>query len=110
MVHGKNEGSHRQFKHEERPGVVTIAGKLNNDLAKGTLRSIFWQAGLKNGANKVFRFPVIIEKAEGNYSAYSPDLPGCIATGLTVRDTLLQMKTAVKFHIKAMKSDGLEIP
>ncbi len=45
----RSKGSHRQFKHSEKLGVVTIAGHLNDDLAKGTLNSIFKQAGLKNG-------------------------------------------------------------
>ncbi|MFH1732633.1 MAG: type II toxin-antitoxin system HicA family toxin [Planctomycetota bacterium] len=40
-------GSHRQFKHETKPGRVTVAGSLNHDLAKGTLNSVMRQAGLK---------------------------------------------------------------
>jgi predicted RNA binding protein YcfA (HicA-like mRNA interferase family) len=43
-------GSHRQFKHAEKPGRVTVAGKLSDDLAPGTLNSILKQAGLKGGA------------------------------------------------------------
>ena len=43
------KGSHRQFRHNKKEGVVTIAGHLNDDLAKGTLKSIFKQAGLTNG-------------------------------------------------------------
>lgn len=45
-------GSHRQFKHSNKRGVVTIAGNLNDDLAKGTYKSIFLQAGLKNEGEK----------------------------------------------------------
>ena len=45
-------GSHRQFKHGSKPGIVTIAGKLNDDIAKGTFQSILIQAGLKNGRKK----------------------------------------------------------
>ena len=45
-------GSHRQFKHIYKQGVVTIAGKLNNDLAKGTFQSILFQAGLKHERGK----------------------------------------------------------
>ena len=44
---GRTKGSHRQYKHNEKPGLVTIAGKANDDLAKGTLNSILKQAGLK---------------------------------------------------------------
>jgi len=58
----------------------------------------------------VFKYPVIIEKASGNYSAYSPDLPGCIATGSTIKETLLQMRKAIKFHIKGLESEGISIP
>jgi predicted RNA binding protein YcfA (HicA-like mRNA interferase family) len=43
----RTKGSHRQFKHREKPGLVTIAGKLNDDLAPGTLNSVPRQAGLK---------------------------------------------------------------
>ena len=43
------KGSHRQFKHTRKKGIVTIAGNLNHDLAKGTLNSIINQAGLKYG-------------------------------------------------------------
>ena len=46
------KGSHRQFKHTSKKGVVTIAGNLNHDLAKGTLQSILNQAGLKHGREK----------------------------------------------------------
>jgi len=48
----RRKGSHRQFKHIDKDGLVTIAGHLNEDLAKGTLNSILKQAGLKNGRNK----------------------------------------------------------
>jgi len=43
----RTRGSHRQYRHPERPGLVTIAGKPNHDLAPGTLKSILKQAGLK---------------------------------------------------------------
>lgn len=43
----RTKGSHRQFRHRSRPGAVTIAGKLNHDIAPGTLNSILKQAGLK---------------------------------------------------------------
>ena len=43
----RQKGSHRQFKHPTKPGLVTIAGNLNDDLAPGTLNSILKQAGLK---------------------------------------------------------------
>ena len=46
------KGSHRQYKHQDKKGVVTIAGNLNDELAKGTLNSILNKAGLKHGRHK----------------------------------------------------------
>ena len=48
----RSKGSHRQYKQREKEGLVTIAGNLNDDLAKGTLHSILRQAGLKDGRKK----------------------------------------------------------
>jgi predicted RNase H-like HicB family nuclease len=58
----------------------------------------------------MFRYPVIIEKARGNYSAYCPDLPGCIAAGKTIPDTLRKIREAIQFHFEGMKKEGLPIP
>jgi predicted RNase H-like HicB family nuclease len=62
------------------------------------------------GGKKVFKYPVIIEKANGNYSAYSPDLPGCVSTGATIEETLSRMRDAIQFHIEGLKKEGLNIP
>ena len=56
------------------------------------------------------RYAVVIEKAEGNYSAYVPDLPGCIATGATVSKVESEIREAIAFHIEGMREDGLAIP
>lgn len=56
------------------------------------------------------RYAVVIEKAEGNYSAYVPDLPGCVATGPTVEATEKEIREAIRFHIDGLKEDGLPIP
>jgi predicted RNase H-like HicB family nuclease len=56
------------------------------------------------------RYLVIIEKAEGNYSAFVPDLPGCVATGSTVEEVQHEMKEAIRFHIEGLHADGLPIP
>lgn len=45
--HVSTRGSHRQYKHPEKPGRVTVPGKLSDDLARGTLNSVLKQAGLK---------------------------------------------------------------
>jgi predicted RNase H-like HicB family nuclease len=56
------------------------------------------------------RFLVVIEKANDNYSAYCPDLPGCVATGDTYRETETLMHKALKFHIDGLREDGLPVP
>jgi predicted RNase H-like HicB family nuclease len=56
------------------------------------------------------RYAVVIEKAEGNYSAYVPDLPGCIATGSTVAEAEEQIREAIAFHLDGLREDGLPIP
>ena len=55
-------------------------------------------------------YAYIVEKADGNFSAYVPDLPGCVATGPTARDAEKRIQKAIRFHIKGMKADGLELP
>ena len=56
------------------------------------------------------RFLVIIEKAGKNYSAYTPDLPGCIATGKTQEEVALNMHEAIELHLQGMIEDKLPIP
>jgi len=58
----------------------------------------------------VHRFLVVIEKANGNYSAYAPDLPGCVATGATREETEQNMREAIKIHIQGLIEDNLPIP
>jgi predicted RNase H-like HicB family nuclease len=53
---------------------------------------------------------VIIEKGGNNYSAFSPDVPGCISTGKTVEETLENMQEALKFHFEAMLEDNEKLP
>ena len=56
------------------------------------------------------KYAVIIEKGEKNYSAYIPDLPGCVSTGDTIEEIKKNILEAVEFHIQGMKEDGEPIP
>src|SRR4029077_21295289 len=60
--------------------------------------------------SKVMRYAVVIEKADGNYSAYVPDLPGCVATGATVSEVESEIREAIRFHIDGLKADGIAVP
>ena len=56
------------------------------------------------------RYAIIIEKAETNYSAYAPDLPGCVATAVTIREIQSEIRDAIRFHIDGLKEDGFIPP
>jgi predicted RNase H-like HicB family nuclease len=55
-------------------------------------------------------FAVLVEKGEHNFSAYSPDLPGCVTTGKTIEETLENMKEAISFHLEGLREDSRPIP
>lgn len=56
------------------------------------------------------RYAIVIEKAESNYSAYVPDLPGCIATGTDIQQVETEIREAIEFHIDGLREDGNLIP
>ncbi len=56
------------------------------------------------------QYAMIIEKGENNYSAYFPDLPGCIATGKTLEEVKRGMREALELHLQGLREDGLPIP
>ncbi len=56
------------------------------------------------------KFLIVIEKANDNYSAYSPDLPGCVATGATRDETERNMLEAIQMHVDGLREDGLPVP
>ena len=56
------------------------------------------------------RYAIVIEKADGNYSAYAPDLPGCVATGKTPQEAEENMREAIRFHLDGLIEDGLPVP
>lgn len=56
------------------------------------------------------RYAIVIENAGSNYSAYVPDLPGCVATGATVEEAEAQIREAIAFHVEGLREDGLPVP
>lgn len=58
----------------------------------------------------MYRFLIVIERANGNYSAYSPDLPGCVATGETHDEVTRNMYEAIDMHIRGLLEDSLPVP
>ncbi len=56
------------------------------------------------------RYAIVLEKAQSNYAAYVPDLPGCVATGATVAETERRLREAIALHVKGLREDGLPVP
>jgi len=55
-------------------------------------------------------YAIVVEKTENNYSAYVPDLPGCVATGRTVEEVEKEIREAIEFHIAGLREDGMAVP
>lgn len=56
------------------------------------------------------RYAIVIEQAGSNYSAYAPDLPGCVATGDSIADVEARIREAIVFHLDGLREDGLPLP
>jgi predicted RNase H-like HicB family nuclease len=56
------------------------------------------------------RYLIVIESSQTGFSAYSPDLPGCIATGKSRKEVEEQMKEAIEFHIEGLRDEGIDVP
>ena len=56
------------------------------------------------------KYAIVIERAASNFSAYVPDLPGCVATGRTIDETEQRIRHAIELHLTGMREDGLSIP
>ena len=56
------------------------------------------------------KYLIVIEKTEAGYSAYSPDLPGCVSTGATVGEVEQNMHEAIDFHLDGLRREGFHIP
>ena len=56
------------------------------------------------------QYTIVIEKARSNYSAYVPDLPGCVATGATREEAVKEMRQAIEFHIESLREHGEPVP
>ena len=58
----------------------------------------------------MYRFLIVVERANGNFSAYSPDLPGCVATGRTRDQVTSNMHAAIEMHVRGLLEDNLPVP
>ena len=56
------------------------------------------------------RYAIVVEKAKSNYAAYVPDLPGCVATGVTVEEAERRLREAIEVHVQGLCEDSLPVP
>jgi predicted RNase H-like HicB family nuclease len=82
-----------------------VPGKPGEDLGIGTLNSVW-----KSGAQEMRMYLSVVEKTGTGYSAYSPDLDGCVATGRTREEVESEMQEAIAFHLEGMAQSGEPIP
>jgi len=107
----RTKGSHRQLRHSNKPGTVTVSGKPSIDVPPGTLNSIFEASWIEEmGAIKGMRYAVIVEEGETSFGAYVPDLPGCVAVAESRAEVLRLIEEAIEFHIEGMRQDNQAIP
>jgi predicted RNase H-like HicB family nuclease len=101
----RQRGSHRQFKHASKPGLVTGRREARRRPRAGDVEQRF-----EAGRVEAMKYLIVIEQTATGYSAYSPDLPGCIATGSTRDEVEREMKGAIAFHLDGLKAEGMAIP
>jgi predicted RNA binding protein YcfA (HicA-like mRNA interferase family)/predicted RNase H-like HicB family nuclease len=104
-------GSHRQYRHPTKPGKVTVAGKPSEEMAAGTLGSIFRQAGVqRTGGQSMTRWSVVYERTSTGWSAYVPALPGLGVAGATRAEVEQLIREGIPFHLAGLAEDGLPMP
>jgi predicted RNase H-like HicB family nuclease/predicted RNA binding protein YcfA (HicA-like mRNA interferase family) len=105
----RQSGSHRQFRHPDRPGTVTVAGKLSDEVPRVRwLRSGDGPADREG--NSVTEYVVVIEQEGEAWGAYVPDLPGCIATSKSREEVEKLIAEAIHLHIASLREHGEAVP
>ena len=96
----------------DRPNIRSLErSRISDEAFRFAPRRI--ASGTHTGAiarGTLVRFAVVIEKADGNYSAYVSDLLGCVAIGATVEEVEREIRDAIRFHIDGLREDGLPVP
>jgi len=102
----RTRGSHRQYKHPVKLGLVTVPGKPGDDLAPENIEH-YSETGRVEVMKK---YLIVIEPTQTGFSAYSPDLPGCVSTGRTREEVEQNMREAIAFHLDGLRQEGQAVP
>ena len=92
-----------------KPGTVTIAGRPSKDLSPAT-----WEQHPETGGPEqrsiIVKYTVVIEETDNGYSAYAPDVPGCVAAGDTVPEVEDLIREALVLHLESLREHGEPVP
>jgi predicted RNA binding protein YcfA (HicA-like mRNA interferase family)/predicted RNase H-like HicB family nuclease len=100
----RSKGSHRHFKHPEHAYLVTVPGNDGKELAPGTLNAYTKEVRFEMSLR---RYSLVIEPTS---TAFSPDVPGCVAVGDTAEEARRNFQDALAVHFEAMREIGEPIP
>lgn len=101
--HARFRGSHHQFKHPNKPGLVTVPGRAGDELGHA-------EQYTEASRTEMSRYLIIIEPTSTGFSAYSPDLPGCVSTGTDREEVRKNMREAIEFHLDGLREAGQPLP
>jgi predicted RNase H-like HicB family nuclease/predicted RNA binding protein YcfA (HicA-like mRNA interferase family) len=100
-------GSHRQFKLRSKKSRLTINCKMDKELPEGALYYSLKHCFDSQEVIHKEHYEITIEQSNDCYSAYCPDLPGCVAVGDTLEETKELMLDSVRLHLEGLKQDGV---
>ena len=100
-------GSHRQFKLRSKKQRVTLNCMMDKELPEGALYYSLKHCFDTEAITERDHYEITVERSQNCYSAYCPDLPGCVAVGETLDETKELMLSSVKLHLEGLRQDGL---
>ncbi len=110
MVLGQDEGEPSAIEASCETGPCNCSGEPEQGIGDWDFAEHI-QAGADKGVQTMTRrYLIVVERADGNYSAYSPDIPGCVAVGDTPEEVILNMREAILFHVQGLIEDRLPVP
>lgn len=105
-------GTQHYFRHPLKGGVVIIPAAENDVLSSRAVRSVLRASEVPTGTGdgETARFLVVIEPTASGFSAYVPDIVGCVSTGRSVEEVEVAMREAIAGHLEEIRGSGLGIP
>jgi len=106
----RTRGSHRQFRHTSKPGTRNGRRQAEPRLGAWHTEQHLETSRAQVDRRTSMRYAVVVEKAAHNYSAYVPDLPGCVAAVETEEEVLKLIREAIDLHLESLREEGDPVP